>query len=553
MQGNHHLLTNGIDDSVSNLEDKCLHELFAEQAARSPDRIAVVSGEGRLTYQELNERANQLAHHLIALGVGPETLVGVCLERSLELVVGILGVLKAGGAYLPVDPECPSERLAFMWQDASIQFVLAQGHLLRDLPQGGTSVCWMDAESTQLAKESIANPPRSANSRNLAYVIYTSGSTGVPKGVLVEHRSVVNLFRATEHLYQFDSSDVWTLFHSQAFDFSVWELWGALLHGARLIVVPLVLARSPEEFAELLHRERVTVLNQTPSAFYQLIRAEPAPGGDLPLALRYVILAGEAVNLGSLRPWFDRHGDQRSLLVNMYGITETTVHVTFRPLTRKDAECETRGLIGTPIPGLRVEILDDALDRTPLGDIGEICVGGAGVARGYLNRPGLSAERFIPDPFDNDEDARLYRSGDLGRVLPNGELEYLGRNDHQVKIRGFRIELGEIESVLSGHDGVAQCVVVAREDQPDDRRLVAYWVRRGAAPIPTPILRAYVAAKLPEFMIPATFHELVQLPLSTNGKVVRAALPAPITRPSARNKVRRPARLDGGTTGVVVV
>ena len=226
-------------------------------------------------------------------------------------MVAILGVLKAGGAYLPVDPECPSERMAFMWQDASIQFVLAHRHLLRDLPQGGTSpCCWMDAESTQLASESIANPPSSVNSRNLAYVIYTSGSTGVPKGVLVEHRSVVNLFRATEHLYQFDSSDVWTLFHSQAFDFSVWELWGALLHGARLVVVPLHLARSPEEFAELLHRERVTVLNQTPSAFYQLIRAEPAPGGDRPLALRYVILGGEAAHLGSLRPWFDRHGDQ---------------------------------------------------------------------------------------------------------------------------------------------------------------------------------------------------------------------------------------------------
>ncbi|HEX7771982.1 MAG TPA: amino acid adenylation domain-containing protein, partial [Pyrinomonadaceae bacterium] len=346
-----------------------------------------------------------------------------------------------------------------------------------------------------------------------AYVIYTSGSTGTPKGVVVTHANVVRLFNATRQWFNFNSQDVWTLFHSYAFDFSVWELWGALLHGGRLVIVPYLVSRQPEAFYQLLLKEHVTVINQTPSAFRQLMQAVQSSASEL----RYVIFGGEALELQSLGPWFERHGDE-PLLVNMYGITETTVHVSYRPIRKTDL---TGSPIGKRIPDLQIYVLDAAQRPAPIGVAGELYVGGAGLARGYLRRPELTAERFIPHPWSTKGE-RLYRTGDRGRYLANGELEYLGRVDRQVKIRGFRIELGEIEAVLAQHKSVAESVVIAHDD---NTRLVAYVVTNDQLTVND--LRSHMRKQLPEYMVPSTFVLVDKLPLTNNGKVDRRALPAP--------------------------
>jgi amino acid adenylation domain-containing protein len=399
---------------------RCLHHRFEEQVDRAPDAPAVSAPGERLTYRELDERSNRLAHHLLASGVRPGDRVALRLERSAGMVVAILAVLKAGAAYVPLDPAWPAERLE---------------HALRD---SGASIL-IDADPEEVAQRSGERPAVAVDPALPAYVIYTSGSTGRPKGVVVSHANLDRLLTATEPWFGFGPADVWTLFHSYAFDFSVWEIWGALLYGGRLVVVPYWESRSPEDFYRLLQEERVTILNQTPSAFRQLLWAEDAVLGGAPpdLALRWVIFGGEALEPASLAPWFARHGDQVPRLVNMYGITETTVHVTFRPLRSQDL---TRGsVIGKPIPDLTLHVLDSAHRPQPLGVPGEIHVGGAGLALGYLGRPDLTAERFVPDPFSMEPGARLYRSGDLARRLADGDIEYLGRIDHQVKIRGFRI------------------------------------------------------------------------------------------------------------------
>ena len=510
-----------------------LAELFAAQAARSPEAVAVTCDGAALTYEELDRRADRLAHRLRALGVGPEVLVGLCVERSLDLVVGIVGILKAGGAYLPLDPDYPAERLAFMLEDSRAPVLVAQAHLAGRLATAGARVVTLDGPGApdEAGSDAALPPSGGAGPDNLAYVIYTSGSTGRPKGVMVSQANVVRLFRATEAWFGFGAGDVWTLFHSAAFDFSVWELWGALLYGGRLVVVPHAVSRDPATFRALLARERVTVLNQTPSAFRQLIAADAAAGDDL--ALRVVIFGGEALELQALRPWFARHGDQAPQLVNMYGITETTVHVTYRPLTARDPDEAPGSVIGRAIPDLCLYILDGRCEPVPIGVPGELYVGGAGVARGYLNRPELTAERFIPDPFSADPGARLYKTGDLARWLPDGDIEYLGRLDHQVKIRGFRIELGEIEAALTRHPGVREAVVLAREDVPGDRRLVAYLVPQAGESVTMAELRDALKARLPDHMVPAAFVTLEALPLTDNGKIDRKALPAPATERGA--------------------
>jgi amino acid adenylation domain-containing protein len=459
--------------NVAPAPEKCIHQWVEEQAARAPNNVAVVFEGQSLTYRELNARANQLAHYLRKQGVGPETLVAMCVDRSLEMIVGILGILKAGGAYLPLDLAYPAERLAFMLADAKPPVALTQEKLKEKLPEHGSQIICLDRDWSMIAAESTENFEAGAGPENLAYVIYTSGSTGKPKGCLVTHFNVVRLFQATWDWYKFDEHDVWTMFHSYAFDFSVWEIWGALFYGGKILVVPYLVSRSPEEFYRLLHKERVTVLNQTPSSFKQLIQAEESVGIH-DLALGYVIFGGEALDMQSLKPWYERHGDRKPLLVNMYGITETTVHVTYRPLSLSDTSGGS--VIGRPIPDLQLYILDQHRQPVPIGVAGEMYVGGAGVARGYLNRPELQNERFIPDPFSSKSGARLYKTGDLARFLPNGDVEYLGRIDHQVKIRGFRIELGEIESVLASHPAVRHSVVIAREDEPGNKQLVAYIV-----------------------------------------------------------------------------
>ncbi|MEH2068924.1 MAG: amino acid adenylation domain-containing protein [Nostoc sp.] len=507
-QERHQLLAEWNDIGVDYPQDKCIHQWFEEQVARTPDAVAVVyvdaqsggshvggfpdlsglpSASGRvnqqLTYRELNYRTNQLAHYLRSLGVGADVLVGLCVERSLEMVVGLLGILKAGGAYLPLDPEYPTDRLSFMLEDAQVKVLLTQQQLIESLPKHQAHLVCLDTDWEKIAQNSHSNLENTATPSNLAYVIYTSGSTGKPKGVLVNHANVVRLFAATNSWYNFNQDDVWTLFHSYAFDFSVWEIWGALLYGGRLVVVPYLVRRDPESFYQLLCTQKVTVLNQTPSAFRQLIQAEQSIATVGDLKLRLVIFGGEALEPKSLQPWFERHGDTRPQLVNMYGITETTVHVTYRPLSKADLN-HTASVIGRPIPDLQVYVLDEHQQPVPIGVGGEMYVGGEGVARGYLNRHELTQQRFIFNPFNNNPQARLYKTGDLARYLPNGELEYLGRIDNQVKIRGFRIELGEIEAVLSQHPLVQESVVVVREDTPGDKRtsallstsLVAYLV-----------------------------------------------------------------------------
>src|SRR5665213_122490 len=498
----------------------CLHQAFEEQARRTPEAVALSFGDERVTYAQLNHRANQLARHLQKLGVKAETPVALCLERSVEMLVAILGVLKAGGAYVPIDLAYPAERLAFMLADTQAPVLLTQQTLAASLPTHEAKVICLDAEWETIAKEPSDNLPSVAKGDNAAYIIFTSGSTGKPKGVLVTHHNVVRLFTQTEQWYGFNERDVWTLFHSYAFDFSVWEIWGALLYGGRLVVVPYLVSRSPSAFYELLGREQVTVLNQTPSAFRQLIWAEESAETRQNLNLRYVIFGGEALQLASLEPWFARHPDDNPLLVNMYGITETTVHVTYRPIRRADVQAGLGSVIGVPIPDLDLYLLDEKLQPVAEGCPGEICVGGAGVARGYLKRPELTAEKFIPHP--SGKGGRLYRSGDLARFLPGGELEYLGRKDHQVKIRGFRIELGEIESVLQQHPGVRECVVIAKADG-EQQRLIGYVVGK----VSVTELRQWLGEKVPEYMIPAAFVFLDALPITLNGKIDLKALPEP--------------------------
>ncbi len=452
-----------------------LHELFAAVAAREPGRPAVTFEGETITYGQLQARAGRVARRLRALGAGPGVLVGIALERSFDLVAAVLGVLAAGAAYLPLDPSNPDERLAYMLEDSGAPLLLAQGDAARRLAGIAARVRLVDLDGS----DETADPwlPQAVPD-DLAYIIYTSGSTGRPKGVAVTHANVVRLFACTAEGFGFGPDDVWTLFHSYAFDFSVWEIFGALLHGGRLVVVPYAVSRSPEAFHGLLHRERVTVLSQTPSAFLELARVDTERGGVTLPDLRWVLFGGEALNLQSLRRWFADHGDHRPRLVNLFGITETTVHVTWRPLGLVDLEGPAGSVVGGPIPDLEMFLLDRTLEPAPIGVPGEVFVGGPGLARGYLSRPETTAERFVPHawPPVDKPGARLYRSGDLARRLPSGDVEYLGRIDRQVKVRGFRIELGEIEAALARHPGVAHGVVLLDGKEAEDRRLVAYVV-----------------------------------------------------------------------------
>lgn len=523
--------------SLVHFDVECLHHRFEAYAVSTPDAIALVFGNTQLSYQELNDKAEHLAKYLQTLGVGPEVLVGICVERSCEMLIGILGILKAGGAYVPLDPATPIERRSFIIGDSSVSILLTQQAFVSDLEKTQAKIVVLDGDWSTIT--AIKEPlQRTVSADNLAYVIYTSGTTGKPKGVQVTHRNVARLFAATNAWYQFSPNDVWPLFHSFAFDVSVWEIWGAFLHGGKLIIVPHIVTRSPDEFRALLVKERVTVLNQTPSAFRLLMQADARIATKQDLSLRLVIFAGEALDIQSLKPWFDNHGDSQPQLVNMYGITETTVHAMYRPLTRSDLD-SVKSVIGEPIPDLQIYILDAYLQPLPVGVIGEICVGGEGVTRGYLKRPELDKERFIDDPFVAN--SRLYRSGDLARYLPNGDIEYLGRLDNQVKIRGFRIELGEIEAVLSSHAAVATAIVRVQKEQKGGDRLIAYIIHSGDN-VPQPSeLRRHLLAKLPDYMVPSMFIPIEHLPLTSNGKLDHRALPQPEQK--RNHDTEQPARV----------
>ncbi|MFF8100831.1 amino acid adenylation domain-containing protein [Streptomyces sp. NPDC014986] len=519
-----------------------LTERFAGAAAAHPDNTAVIAFDGddrrTLTYRELDARSNRLARLLISRGVRRGDLVALAMPRSVDLPVALLATLKAGAAYLPIDPDSPADRAAYILGDARpTAMVTAHQDTLAARPAGDVPTIVLDDPFIRIALAAVSDAPVGDDerggpvlSRQAAYVIYTSGSTGRPKGVVVAHQNVIRLLDSTHHWSGFGPDDTWALFHSYAFDFSVWEIWGALLHGAGLLVPPHHVTRSPHEFLRLLAAERVTVLNQTPSAFYQLIQAdvdEPETGARL--ALRHVIFGGEALEFGRLAQWYERHAEDAPRLVNMYGITETTVHSTEYMLGAADATAGTGSMIGLGIRDLRLYVLDGALRPAPPGVPGELYVGGPGVADGYLGRPDLTSTRFVADPFGPAGQC-MYRSGDVVRWAEDGSanLEYLGRSDHQVKIRGFRIEPGEIESAVLRHPDVRQAAVVVREDTPGDKRLVAYVVGQGdGTAVETAALRKHAAAELPEHMVPSWFVQLDALPLTTNGKLDTRALPAP--------------------------
>ncbi|MCJ0946757.1 amino acid adenylation domain-containing protein [Rhodococcus sp. ARC_M8] len=518
--------------SGAGTDEDSLSDLFDRTALTSGAAVAVRCGGLSVTYRELDERANRLARLLVAQGVGPETLVAVAMARSIDLMVALLAVVKAGGGYVPVDSTSPVNRVDFVLRDARPKCVLttrADGDYIRDSDAIADSEIPVIAVDDPVILDALHRfSPLAVTDRDrllplrpesVAYVIYTSGSTGRPKGVQVSHRSVVTLLANTRALFGFGSGDVWTMFHSEAFDFSVWEMWGALAHGGRLVLVDYFTARSPEAFLELLRHERVTVLNQTPTAFYQLAEADRLAGGAA-LSLRYVIFGGEALDFGQLTRWYARRGTSSPDLVNMYGITETTVHVSHLPLDRVLVRQRSASVIGRALPGLRVYVLDQRLHPVPPGVVGELYVSGDQVSRGYLGRFGLTSARFIPDLAVSG--ARMYRSGDLGRWNDSGQLEYLGRNDLQVQVKGYRIELGEVEAALLSGVGVSQSAVVARRD-----RLVGYVVPESGATISPAALLEYVSQRLAPHMVPAVVTVLEGLPLTVNGKLDRNALPEP--------------------------
>ena len=499
-----------------------LIDLFrASQANRGA--APAVEFEGEVwSYDALAHRAHQLSHLLRAEGAGPGMRIGLCVGRTLSVPLGILGILGTGAAYLPLDPSYPAARRTWMLEDAGATLVVTDSASRSDFE--GVSEAWtlidLDRDQQRLAQQPTQAPTVELPASAPAYVIYTSGSTGTPKGVPVSHANVVRLLRATEDVFDFGADDVWTLFHAYAFDFSVWELWGALAYGGRVAVVSWEASRSPETFASLLRDAGVTVLCQTPSAFRQLVAL--ADAGDMDRgALRWVIFGGEALVLQDLAPWFERFGDQQPALVNMYGITETTVHVTHRRITHDDLRVRQGSRIGQAIADLDLFVLDTRMELQPWGIRGELFVGGAGLSSGYLGRPALTAERFLPNPWAEHPGDRLYRTGDLARIAATGDLEYQGRADHQVKVRGFRIELGEIESELKALASVGDAAVLL--DEGEHKALVAYVVPSGDVPEVSE-LRTALAQSLPGHMIPNAFVVLEALPLTPNGKLDRRAL-----------------------------
>jgi len=511
-----------------------VHERFSDWARRTPSAVAVIDQGRSVTYRELDERATQVARRLRAMGVGRGDLVGIAAARGVELVVGIIAIFKAGGAYVPLDPSYPTDRMQLLVEDSGVDTILLTPTLEDEVDIGGATPVPVDCSdrSSDRAARGVRLPTGRLD--DLAYVIYTSGSTGTPNGVMVSHRNIARLLDSTHHWFGFGPDDVWTLFHSYAFDFSVWEMWGALAYGGTLVTVAHEVSRSPQLFRQLVGSYGVTVLNQTPSAFYQFIEADRLSRATDPLALRYVIFGGEALNFPSLRPWFERHGDERPQLINMYGITETTVHVTYRQVTRGDAEHTGVSLIGEPIPDLSLHVLDQDMEPVSVGTVGELYVGGAGVSLGYLNRPALTRQRFLPDPFRHS--STIYRTGDLVRQRADGDYEYHGRADDQVQLHGFRVELGEVEATLARHPEVASAVAAVAGDSSTDRRLVAYVMPR-ATSVNELALRRWMASQLAEHMVPSAFITLDRLPLTSNGKIDRAALPAPGIR---RRRVEAP-------------
>ncbi|MCP5048242.1 MAG: amino acid adenylation domain-containing protein, partial [bacterium] len=511
----HRILYQFNDTAAAYPVDKTIHRLFEDQVEKTPNTVALTGpslfgdGDGTIddgtievNYSKLDEESGYLAQHFHREGVTTDSIVAVKLERSVQMITTLVGILKAGGGYLPIEPDYPEDRINYMLEDSDAAMLITRDNLPRLLQPPASS-----------------SPIPDVPVDGLAYVIYTSGTTGKPKGALIQHRNLVRLMFHKDYLFDFGHRDVWTMFHSYCFDFSVWEMYGALLYGGRLVIIPKMTGRDPERCLDILEKEKVTVLNQTPPAFYNLSQLEmQRPGARL--NLKYVIFGGDTLNPGQLKPWKQKYPQTR--LINMFGITETTVHVTFKEIQTDDIQLNISN-IGRPIPTLSTYVMDRNQKLVPPGVSGELCVGGLGVCRGYLNRPQLTAEKFIENPYLSGE--MLYRSGDLGRYRENGDLEYLGRIDFQVKIRGFRIELGEIETHLLRHDVVTEAVMQARTDKSGNRFLCAYIVTGGE--VDPAGLKEFLAQHVPDYMIPSYFVFMDAIPLTANGKIHRGALPLP--------------------------
>ncbi|SDD50974.1 iturin family lipopeptide synthetase C [Paenibacillus sp. CF095] len=503
-----------FDSRVTYPENDTLSEIFERQVTKTPDSIAVSYENQNLTYHQLNLRANQLAYILRKKGIGPDKLVALLLDRSLDMIVAILATLKAGGAYVPMDPSFPIDRIHFMLNDSKAEVMITQGDFIgSEIYFKGDIITTSDSEITAAPS---SNLPHVTKPHHLAYIIYTSGTTGKPKGVMIEHHNLVRLFFHDGCLFKFSGQDVWTLFHSYCFDFSVWEIFGALLHGGKLVIVPEQTVRDPDRFLQLLRAEKVTILNQTPTMFSYIMHKE-AKQEISDLKLKMVIFGGEALSPYQLRGWKAKHPQVR--LINMYGITETTVHATFNELTEKDIQ-ENISNIGRPIPTLGLFLLDQNLNLLPQGAIGEMYISGEGVARGYLNRPELTKERFLPNPYIPGD--VLYKTGDLGKWRNDWNLEYLGRSDQQVKIRGYRIELQEIEFCLQQHHDIKEAVVLPKENANGTVLLCAF-VKSGYN-LEVEEIKAYLSERLPSYMIPSLFYLIDQIPITSNGKVDRKSL-----------------------------
>lgn len=514
-----------------------IQEQFEKMAARFPENVAVELDDATLTYEALNRQANRVAHELRRRGVESGEIIGVLGERSSETIIAILGILKAGGAYLPLDPDFPAERINYTIADSGSRIVLVPEELkekLNLLPE--TETFWVN--DTGLSANSTENPAFINRADDAAYIIYTSGSTGKPKGTVVQHNNVIRLFFNDQPVFSFSENDAWSLFHSFCFDFSVWEMYGALFFGGRIVIVPKAVTQDPPAFLRLLSAKKITILNQVPGAFYALSDSSAFDNAAL-AGIRYIIFGGDMLHPARLGKWKARYPDTK--LINMYGITETTVHVTYKEITAKEIESSISN-IGRPIPTLQVYVLDNNSGLLPVGVWGELCISGEGLSRGYLNQPELTAEKFIAHPFEKGK--RMYRSGDLGRFLPGGDIEYLGRKDHQVQLRGYRIELHEIEYQLKTYPAVTDAAVLIMKDANGEPSITAYVVTDGNSNGIADSLREYLQQKLPRYMIPSFFMELEKLPLTANGKLDRKALPVPFVH---GGKVKAPEQPSNET------
>ncbi len=525
------------------LANKSLSHIFEEQVIKTPNNIAVKFEDKTLTYYELNRHANQLANYLrSSLHIIPEQIIAVCLDKSDMLIIAIIAILKVGAAYLPIDPSYTEDRLSFILKDSIVKIIITSNNHIRKLHSIQNTLMntikILDITNPELVNQLGTFPKTNylgkISPNNLAYVIYTSGTTGVPKGVLQQHNNVLRLFAATQDWFNFNQNDVWLFFHASVFDFSIWEIWGALLHGGKLVIPNREQTLDFDKLLDLCYNEKLTILNQTPTAFYQFSKTildnSPLKGLD---SLRYIIFGGETLNYRQLKAWNEKVKSSNPRLINMYGITETTVHVTYKDITEKEINSNSRS-IGIVIPDQKVYILDRELRPVPLGAIGELYIGGAGLARGYLNRPELNSEKFIKNPFvegkvTDNEEQRIYKTGDLVRFLPNKELEYYGRNDSQVKIRGYRIELNEIENQLNSFKGITKSVILVKErcanlnEEVADKYLIGYFT--GKEKLDPELIINYLKNKLPDYMVPHALLQLESFPYNLNGKVAKESLP----------------------------